>query len=174
MACLCPNEEVGRHRRTLKLQSKADPGRKPHHRMAPPEQVGRGQRKSFFPLLAAPLDQLLAALCGLQKPGSMLKCGFPISNAIKSNSDLIGSAPQLTTCCRLQAVGMGYKARPAPQTPLPPPSLPTSFSTLRRSQPLLPPQFTFIHSSTTDLQRQSPAYQKEWPRQHIQSDRVQV
>lgn len=54
----------------------------------------------------------------------MLKCGFVISKAIKSNPDSIASASQLKTCCRLQGVGVGCKARLTPDTLLPTPSLP--------------------------------------------------
>lgn len=61
----------------------------------------QGWRKLFFPLLF-PLQQLLAALCRLQKPRSMPKCGFAISKAIKPNSDSIGSTPQLKICYRLR------------------------------------------------------------------------
>lgn len=72
---------------------------------------GQNGESPYFPCFP-PLEQLPAALCRLQKPRSMLQCSFAISKAIMSNSDSIGSAPQLKkTCCRLQGVGVGCKAR---------------------------------------------------------------
>lgn len=127
----------------------------------------QGWRKLFFPLLF-PLQQLLAALCRLQKPRSMPKCGFAISKAIKPNSDSIGSTPQLKICYRLRGggggVGMGRKARLPPDTLLPTPSG-TGCWFLGRggipTRPLTHICFTFTHNGTREPQSQGSAYEKE-------------